>query len=77
MHPTQLHDTQHRHETEPTTTVPGLQTQAALVAAPPLTLWALTNPAQAMLALAVLAALAWHRLVATRSARAGPTQPPD
>jgi hypothetical protein len=76
MHPTRPHDTTHRQETEPTT-VPGLQTQAALVAAPPLALWTLTHPAQALLALAVLAALAWHRLVATRRARAHPTQPPD
>lgn len=77
MHPTQAHDTTHRHETEPPTTVPGLQTQAALVAAPPLALWALTHPAMALLALAVLAALAWHRLVATRRARPRPTRPPD
>lgn len=77
MHPTRPHDTPHRHETEAPTTVPALGTQAALVAAPPVTLWALTHPAQATLALAVLAALAWHRRVATRRARARPTQPPD
>jgi hypothetical protein len=75
-HPTQ--DATYRDTTDPKK-VPNLRTQAAMVAAPPLALWALAHPATTLLALAALAALAWHRHVAGPPKRLGsrPASPPD
>jgi hypothetical protein len=76
------HHATHRHPTETSTpdprpNVPSLRTQAALVAAPPLALWALSHPTAALLAMTVLTVLAWHRLVAQPRPLAQPAQPPD
>ena len=77
MHPTYTYETTHRPPTDPLLTVPALRTQVALVAVPPLLVWALANPATALLVVAVVAVVAWHRLAARPSPRPGPTRPPD
>lgn len=75
MHPARTRDPTHRQTNA--TTATRLLVQLGLLAAVPLALWALANPATATLTVATVAALVWHRRVARARTRPRPTRPPD
>lgn len=72
MHPTPTADPTHRRPTTP----PGAPLQLAALVAPAVALWAVANPAAALLVATLLAALAWHRRVAGPRGPPRPTGPP-
>jgi len=77
MHPRFDTDATHRHATRPAPAAPRLLVQLAVVAVVPLALFALAHPVPTALALAALAAVAWHRRVGRLRQRPRPTRPPD